>query len=241
MEKDIELIENYLSGSLSEQDKATVEERLKGDTAFARRFKIVKDSYVALDPEIQALEEDLKSIYLEHQQESTPISWRLSYSIAASLLVLSMAFLGYFMWVQNPGPESLYLSYLEIPANNIVTRGELGDNALKRGMEAYEEQDYQTALDQLQEVLKENPGHEGALFYSGICELLLDHDQNALVLLKAFEGMTSSEYYTAAQWYLGLAYLKMNDPQTASEILTRLQQQGNGKYAAQARDLLKEL
>ena len=241
MEKDIELIENYLAGNLSEDDKIKVEARLAAEPVFADRFEIVKGSYVALDPEVQALENDLQSIYQDFQKAPAPRAWRMGYAIAASVLVLTLAFLGYFLWVQNPSPEALYISYLEIPANNIATRGAATDDALKLGMEAYDQQDYQLALDRLQEVLQSQPSHEGAIFYSGICQLLLGQDQNALVSLKSFEQMTSSEYYSPAQWYLGLTYLKIDDTQSAGKVLTKLQQSGKGKYAVQAAELLKEL
>jgi hypothetical protein len=174
VEKDIELIENYLTGNLSEDDKITVEARLADEPKFADRFEIVKGSYLALDPEVQALENDLQSIYQDFKKAPTPGVWRISYSIAASVLVISLAFLGYFIWIQNPSPESLYITYLEVPGNNIATRGAPGDDALKLGMEAYDQQDYQLALDRLQEVLKNQPTHEGAIFYSGICQLLLE-------------------------------------------------------------------
>lgn len=241
MEKDIELIENYLAGHLSDDDRLAVEERIAAEPEFASRFEIIKGSYIALNPEVQALENDLQSIYQDFKKASTSGGWRMSYTIAASVLVITLAFLGYFLWVQNPGPESLYISYLEIPANNIATRGEAGKEALIRGMEAYDQQDYQLALDQLQEVLKDQPTHDGAIFYSGICQLTLAQDQNALDSFKSFDRLTSSEYYTPAQWYLGLVYLKMEDIQSAKQVLTKLQQSGNGKYAVQAEELLREL
>ena len=219
-----------------------VEQRLLEDTRFASRLELIKNSYIALDPEIEALENDLRAIHEEFQPTTeSNSSWRKSYLVAASLVVISLTFIGYLMWFQNPTPESLYLSYMEAPPGNITVRGEQTDQLLERAMEDYEQGNYQSAREQLIEVRNSQPDHHGALFYSGICHLMLEQYQSALTVFKSFETLDSSEYYTASKWYLSLNLLKTNQIEMAKLVLEQLQQLQNGNYSKQAAELLYKL
>ena len=242
MEQDIELLEKYLKGSLSAEDRSLVERRLSEEPQLASRLEIIKGSYIALDPEIEAFEHDLKEIHMEFQSGSkVPHRWRKGYLVAASLVAISLAFLGYLMWFKNPTTESLYLSYLEAPPNNITVRGQPIDQLLESAMTYYEQEDYQSALEQLTEFLRVRPDHQGALFYRGICHLMLGQFQSSLMVFESFEAMDSSEYYTAAKWYLSLNLIKMGQVVEARSQLEQLARLQNGKYSRQAKELLDRM
>ncbi|GJM30129.1 MAG: hypothetical protein DHS20C17_27640 [Cyclobacteriaceae bacterium] len=242
MEQDIKLIEDYLNGDLSPEDRSMVSNRLKEDSVFARRFEIIRGSQLALDPEIELFESDLKSVQNEYQSASETLTWwRKSYGVAAVLLIVSTTFLGYLFWFQNPSSESLYLSYLEAPPNNISVRGQLTDEQLIEAMEAYDQQNYALALEHLQQVLEVEPDHYGALFYTGVCYLLLEQYQSSLSLFQSLTKTDSNEYYTAAKWYLSLNLLKLDQIAKAKSELQQLQQMENGNYSRLAEKLLNEI
>lgn len=242
MEQDIELIENYLNGNLSADESSVVDQRIKTDPQFASRVQILKQSYLALDPEIEAFREELKSIHAETQSQQQFSIWQhKKYLIAASITLISMLFAGYMIWFQAPNPESLYQAYMQIPDNNIAVRGEPDGNQMGLAMEAYDKENYLSALNQLNNILEVAPNNPGALFYSGVSYMAMEQYSDAISTFQGLIELESHEYYTAAQWYLSLSLLKTNQLESAKSQLEQLQQLNQGQYSRKAGELLNKL
>ena len=244
MEQDIELLERYLNGDLHSNEKEEVEERLKSDPTFADRMKILQDSKAAILNPVDDFRNELRQVINEQEQgalveEKRPFNWR--YGIAAALFAIALTFAAYLIMLKPPTADALYADNFNIPPENITVRDQPGDDLLSEALDAYNQDNYQEALGLFQEFLQEDPQHQGVMFYSGICQLVLDQNEQALVTFQNISTQQTGEYLTAAQWYLGLTYLKLDHLDQAKATLGDLHRAGNGNYSRDAGILLEKI
>jgi tetratricopeptide (TPR) repeat protein len=104
--------------------------------------------------------------------------------------------------------------------------------------QAYEQGNYQKALDGFNSILKDG-NDPGVLLLTGNCNLILGNiseaKNNFRVLIKDYK-----EHDTQAKWYLSLCYLKEGDVDRAKMMLEELS--GTEiSYANKAKELLKRV
>ncbi len=243
MEQDLELIESYLQGTLTVEEQSAVEDRMRNDTAFASRVRLVDEMSKALNTEVADFKKDLEIIEqeLKSKKKNSRQNFNYRYLMAAAVSIVALVVASYLIWFQAPTPDRLFSDYFQVPPENITVRASSGSELLRAALQAYNQQDYQSAVSGFEQVLANEPENEGVLFYSGICYLALEQPQDARNRFHILQKFESGEYLTAAQWFLGLTYLKLNDIDKARDILSALHEKGAGKYAADAGQLLKEL
>ena len=241
MEKDLEIIENYLAGNLEAAQKAQVENRIDKDPSFAQKVSLVKETSEVLKIDVAGFRKDLATI----EEEFATNRWSIrrffkenSYLMAAAIALIAMVGVSYLIWFQNPPTSELFAANFQIPPENITTRADLESNALTQGLEAYNEQNYLSANEQFAQVLTSDPNNQAVLFYSGICHLTLSEEQQAIDKFEKIIASGTGEYLTAAKWYLGLTYLKLQDIPQSKVVLEELYQSESGTYEARAGDLL---
>ena len=144
--------------------------------------------------------------------------------IAASTIVL----LGLAWWIYEGGSASetdlqqLYVQYYQ-PYDNVVHPIERANQlqSLKdKAFNAYENGNYAEAV-RLFETLKRQNQERYLEFYQGIGLMALDRHLEAQELLQAYIE-AEGELKTRALWYLGLSYLKTNNPTAAKKTLQSL-------------------
>ena len=105
----------------------------------------------------------------------------------------------------------------------------------------YDKQDYAGASYEFEKELKQNPGDEKTLFYSGVSYLSTGETDKAITNFSKVLQNKDGEYYDSAQWYLSLAYIKKKDTENARKNLTELKNNSKSKYQKQADETLKEM
>jgi hypothetical protein len=98
-ENDIELIENYLSGKLTEQENIAIKNRIKNDTNFAGEVEFIRDLKIS-SKELgrNELRNKLQKIAADNNSGENKNNLRTHFAIAASALVLiGLASILYFM------------------------------------------------------------------------------------------------------------------------------------------------
>lgn len=243
-EKDIDIIENYLAGTLSVEDKQEVEARMLTDQEFAQRVEILKSLPHLVDESSLDFRNELEGIYQEYQQKQKP-SRTLpprTYWIAASLALL-LSVIGLLIWLLPTSltSQEIYAANFTMPADNITVRNDQSvASALQSAMEAYNVQDYTTAITHFEDFLQGESAHVPALFYSGVSYLALAEVGKAIQNLQKVTQIQDPTYAISAQWYLGLAYLKQNNTEQARKIFSSLKESGSS-YASKADTVLQQL
>ncbi|MGI9543013.1 MAG: tetratricopeptide repeat protein [Cyclobacteriaceae bacterium] len=247
MEPDLELIEKYLAGELSEAEKENTELRLQKDETFAHRLELTKNMKGALLPDVEGFKGDLKEVFEEYDSEKTlegtsnPF-FKGPYLIAASVVLLLGVSVIYLLLFQSQSPQQLYAANFSVPAENISVRNdsEVNDD-LQKALKAYNEANYSEALSYFDKVGSSEPQSEAVIFYSGICYMMLDQPDEAIINLERVLENESSSYATTAQWYLGLSLLQKEDATGAKKIFEELVLKNGSNYAKKAEIILKQL
>ena len=241
MEQDLALIDEYLHGNLSPEERVKVDRRIKQDPVFANRVRIIRDSEIAMSHDIEGFKNDLKEIdsnFRSIKSQSDLVLNKSSYLLAAAATIISLVFAGYLIWFQNPTPDRLYAVNFQIPAENITVRAGGMDDTLSAALQAYQEADYGQAVLLFEQVLKTKPDYQGVIFYAGICYLSVDKDQEARDKFQKVLALEPKEYHSAARWYLGLTFLKIDELEHAKDVLQQLYESKSGNYSKDAGRLL---
>lgn len=103
-EKDIELIEDYLSDKLSAEEKLAFEQRLKNEAEFADYFSFVNDLKLSSKEFRKTeLKEKLKKIVSESlSSETSTNTFKKYFAIAASVIAI-VGLAAFFYWMQSKG------------------------------------------------------------------------------------------------------------------------------------------
>ncbi len=216
-EKDIELIESYLAGKLSQAALAETERRLQSDQGFRMQVEIMRDLPVAIKSESAEFREDLKKV-LEEGKTKTRKVRRLSMTniilavAAAVTLLLAVNFL-----LSEPSPDELYAAHFVVPQENLTVRNEqIHDTHLLEAVKAYSAGNFDLASQHFQSFLAANPEHQAARFFYGMSQMANEDYSHALQTLKILQD-DPGIYDQSLQWYLGLLNLKLGK---TSEALT---------------------
>ncbi len=110
-----------------------------------------------------------------------------------------------------------------------------------RAMAAYQRDDLDTAIEQLQTLSEMQPDNPGEVsFYEGVSLLLAGRSKEAIAPLRRAVEIGDSSQIEKSHYYLALAYLKRNQPQQAIEELDAITESGS-EYLIAARQLREKI
>jgi FimV-like protein len=239
-----EIIERYLEGELSQEERLAFEARLHAETALAEEVAL----HQHLRTGIQAsgrnrmldmlAETDRKMPAYHPPAQIIPFGEAARsrfYQIAAAVILLLIPL--YLVLDYNRRPNKLFAAYFS-PHQAVMV--ESGD-PMAQAMQEYQRQNYAQALPILEKMLSERANHDTTLFYQGNSSLALGKADEAI---SSFEKLTTDQanpFYHEAQWYLALAYLKDKQPEKARNLLNSLSADANHPHQKQAAELLQKL
>lgn len=248
-ENDIALIESYLQGELSAEEKRAVEQRLARETDFKLLFEDTRTMIEGLGAirhkgllgRIDELEEGLGNP-LESKKETRVIYWTVQ-RIAATFIGLAVVAITSWYVVRGDGAISgpvLYEDYHKSYPNVVVptTRSEESLTLLTRTFRAYDQALYDSAAILFEELLQEDK-REFVRLYAGLTYIEIDENDKAQFLLTTIIS-EKGEYEIQATWYLALNYIKTEDYDNAKSLLTDLISTST-TYQKKAQELLKKM
>ena len=106
-------------------------------------------------------------------------------------------------------------------------------------MNAYNQQDYQTAIETLNEYLELVPTDYGIALYLGIAQMEIGKNSEAVVSFTM--AQKDIKFAQQAQWYQALLYLKMNETSKAQEVLNEISTNNSHYQQQKAIQLLDKL
>ncbi len=237
-----ELIERYLQDDLQGDERVRFEQDMREDAALATEVELQQSVQQLLAQEgVQALDQQLTDLRKDYGTETPKLlPFRKIWFAAAAVLVLAIAYIGFFMQAEPLSGEEAFTSYFEpYPADNAVrSEGDsLKQSQMVMGLEAYKRADFKKAMKLLQPLLQESIR---ARFYYGVSQLAIGETEKATAIL-AEMGNENSIYEDPAAWYSALGFLKLGEKERAVNLLEKIVEVARGKYRNLAIELLKKL
>lgn len=243
-EKDIELIDAYHKGKLTDRELSEFEKRRTEDAEFDQQA----EDYLHVMSEIRSFGEQdfmkkLKSWEegIAGQKTGKVIPLKRMLAIAAVIIILMIP-IGYLL-LQNasqPDNRELFLSYFQ-PYEDVISERSKEQGLQEKGLSAYNQQNYRAAIAYFEGYLDENIQDKAIKVYLSISYLAVGEAEKAANLLEGVSKSATGLYQEVSAWYLALAYLDLNESKKAAAQLSVIAKQQDHMFKAQAEELLKEL
>lgn len=245
-ERQHELIEKYLAGTLAAADEADFE-GLRQEPAFNETLRLHRQLAENLSSEklhrFRAQVQAADQAWAQGQKPTAKVR-RLTFGrqigIAASLLLLlalSLYLLGPFSGTQA---DTLFALHFEPYQMVLNQRSETADLPLQQqGIAAYQSGDYQAAAAAFRQLAAEAPQQELFSFYAALSDLAAGAATTAVARLEVLSREGSDGLQQQSRWYLALALLKAEETARCKDTLSQIKA-GDYRYQ-KAQELLKQL
>lgn len=228
------LIEGYLNNTLTALQQQEFGRLMGEDRQFAEEVAFHEKMKTAIRLEER---QNLKARF--DALDASPHPTKLWWYAAAAVFVLGV--IGWWTSTLFPqNSEDLYHSYFEPYPNTVdpIVRSDAGQSGLSdQAFEWYDKGDYDKASAAFGDLYKHSQRAQD-LFYQAVALMASGHHAEAIPLLE--QQKKDGSFFEAAQWYLGLAYLKDGQVSKAKTHLEKVRDSG-GFLSPQAVKLLDEL
>lgn len=231
----------YLEGKLASDERYEVEQTLLRDPLAQTALDGLRESGLS-GVELQNDLNDIRQGW-HPRPKTTNIRW----TAAAAVALLVFTAWAAWAYYHDQQPASLYAEYFAISAENedyLAVRGEeeITVPGLSVALEAYQQQDYQQSLALFQSLREDHPFDGFILRYTAMAAMQVgDYYAAEQALEQCLAVDVPAMDRMAAQWYLALVYLRLDRQGEGQNLLQELAAAGNGMYASQAQQLLREL
>lgn len=215
-----EIMDAYLQGHLSPEERSAFKERLDQDPEFRNTF----EWHQKMSNAIQEIEfrQTLAQLQSSSQQKKDAKirSWKPLLGIAATVVFL----IGLF-WViyLNKAPSlQKQLAQVELDPGLPTLLGTSQEVAFGEGMNAYKLRDFEVAKTYWSPLLIAHPSNDTLLFYLAQVDLGTGQNKAAQEKLEQIETQKESPFREKVNWYLAIAALRLAEPTTAIELLKRI-------------------
>jgi hypothetical protein len=218
-EQDWELMEDYLSGKMTQPEQSAFKARLDTEPALQEiRLLItgIKESVLTekLDLFHKAATEKTPSI----APSAAPVRKMRTYWVAAAATIIVIALSVIFFFNGN-NDAKLVAAYFEPDPGTATTMGASENYAFDRGMVDYKSGKYAAAIEAWRPLLAANNTSDTLNYFSGISFLALYKADSAEIHLRPVWNNDTSSFFTDAGWYLSLALLSQGKRAEARTLL----------------------
>lgn len=230
------LIERYFSHRLSDEGFQELKQLLETDIDFRQEFySQLEVRQVIAHENHRPLKERLQNLDRK-QKKKKP--WVL-YAAAVSILIA----IGLLFYDTQTDYQKLYATHFE-PYPNVISLTTRSDSIREENteiaFELYRNRQFKEAAAEFQEVYSSNP-KEYVHFYYGVSLLANgDIEEGIRVLESLSRNEEHSDFTTVANWYLGLGYIKLEQPEQARYYLQKVVEVEN-TLSSRAKEVLAKL
>jgi TolA-binding protein len=242
MERNQEVIRNYIEGQLSDIDRRVFDNLIATDAELAAEVQLFRDlKTVSQHKDLFDLKQKLRETVA-----NTPIEPDFSANFDTDTtdtegakaipkigrqtwwIVLAMgiiAILAAFFWFnanETKRIQNIAQQFDIQPFETIIHFDSTDTRPLARALQAYNRKDYTEAETLLMLHLKSNSNDADAAFYLGMCQALTGHFELASATFEQTIKATNSSLKIPAQWYLALCYLHLGEANKAHALLNTL-------------------
>jgi len=231
-----ELVYKYFQKTIDSEELVEFERLLLEDYAFKKQVELERQTKEAI---ISIKKDELKHVLRQAEKETSgkkrlPIFW-------AASIVIGLGFLTLF-WLNGGDIDNkeLYTAYFEVYPNIIAppVRGSDSISEIQKDFMPYERRDFKSASTIFEQRF-EDTNAPYYLFYQGVSELELGHTNKAISILEKHKAYRD-RFESYSNWYLALAYLKMDDLEKSKILLSNIIAQQTYNHS-KAKELLQQL
>lgn len=214
-QEEFELIENYLLGNLESSEQQTIEQRIQEESTFKNSVEELRTLILGLESE--SLKSSMNTFHDEMDKNENeapkkaliPIKW---YQLMAAALIVIAA--GSF-WLTEDRNDVLFDKYFT-PDPGLPTTMSTTDNyEFYKGMVTYKQGNYKEAIEQWEKLLVSETKNDTLNYFLGAANLARNNEAAAIDYLNKVLANDQFAFGEEATFYLGLAYLKAKDKETA--------------------------
>lgn len=244
----LEEIDGYLYDELSESQLALFEAELANNKNLYSEVDLVKNIDMAIqEKDIMELRNSLNNIVNENKKEKKTEqslagrfqSKRIAHSVVAASLILAM---GITALIRYTSEEPIYQKYYTTYETAGISRSSNStpDQAFALALQKYNSQDYQTALNLLQEVISRDQDNIASHFYSATSLQELGKYKNAIEEYQVVIVDKDNLFIEQAEWYIGLCYLQIKEDEKAFKQFKKILK-NKGFYHQKAEAILRKI
>jgi len=234
-----EIIDNYILGNLKGDDLIQFVEKLYADPVLAQKVKIRK----AIIQGIEAIvSEELKIKLIDHDRKMERTKRFSNWTIKriAAVAILLVAFGSFTVFFQHKYSRSKY-SKFDLPEIGLPNKmsADNSNTQFVKAMNEFKLKNYKSASIQFGVLLEKQPVNDTLLYFTGISAYRTGDFQKGIVNFSKILLYEKSNFYSIAQYRLGLCYLSEGDKDKAKELFTLIANNPNHKYAVDSQKVLK--
>lgn len=227
-------IEEFLDKELPKTESDAFRQELDNNETLAQEVQFIKEVNESItDDEVYYLRQKL-NLLINQQSNKIPFI-KIASGIAAGIVII----FSILTITKGPNPLEAYDQFYSPYVSDLSTRSaENKITGLQFGIKLYEEGDYETAVNILENYNNENFDSPAGKYYLGLSALAASQHH---IAQKCFEELINSENYSYslhAKWYLGMLYLKKGQTELAKPLFEELSNTDN-YYSARAKKILK--
>ncbi len=231
--KHIELIEAYLEGNLSEEEKVDFEVQLLVDKDLEEEFELYKKIVGGFQDirlenirkKLQAIDDEMDSI---SNKPSAKFYW---WAGLAACLIFFQIFLNY---TKNSIP-------LPLEEGLPVLMGDDHNLTFQNAMQLYKNGKYDASINRFKQLVVANPTNDTLLYFIGCAELNIQKYQEASQYFKYVSTKSNSVFYLKSKYYLAYSLYKTNQSKEAKLILHELISNYENPFVEETKLFLKEI
>ncbi|PJE46331.1 MAG: hypothetical protein CUR34_10160 [Sediminibacterium sp.] len=212
------LLNGYFDNTLTESELIAFNELLEKDASFAEELAFRKNLKHGIHINERAR---IKATIKKFETANNKQTFQQKYfKWIAAATTITFILIALNQYTQNPKPETLfqefYTGYPNIIAPSERSKNNI-DSLTQSAFAAYDREAFKEALEGFK-ILEEQQKTAYTSLYIGICYLELKNSVAAIEILQKAISLNNT-YSLTAKWYLALAYLQNDQPESAIEIL----------------------
>ena len=247
-QNEIDLIEQYLEGSLDEEKKRIIEEKISMDENYAENFEQYKllidgvnySGRKKLYTKIEEWDMELSGDYEVESEQSSQKPFKWYYAAASIVIFFVTGFLIYFNL--NSGYDRIVADYYKtyVYLSDDKRGDNIEKNSIKHIFEYYERGEYIQFIQMINK-LEDGQKTDEVIFYIANAYQAIENYDEAIPLYEQVIIKSNSVYGNGSKWYLALCYLSMDKVEQARPLLEELKGLKTSYYSAKAINLLEDL
>jgi tetratricopeptide (TPR) repeat protein len=248
MKVDLEILENFYEGRMSNPERKAFEELILSDKQAAedlQNYILSRTAIASASNERlkQHLSESGKTLKMPDKGKTLFVRYL---AVAASIAIL--AGLGWIMFLffhPQKSSEEIYLSYYQQPdISEFTVRGEENDSGQlfwDRGLDYYANHKIKMAEAEFNKIIQTNnvSSASKAYFMLALCYMEMNESQKAIQTFGRVSDKSTFVYMK--QYYSALCLVRMEKKKEASDLLQKIIQDQNHPYRKNAIHILREL
>ncbi|OFX18540.1 MAG: hypothetical protein A2033_02440 [Bacteroidetes bacterium GWA2_31_9] len=212
------LIESYLDGELSEQEKLQFEQELKTNKELANDLLIHQEIRNALgDEDLIDLREKLSIIRDDYHRKEKK---KKLFTVYASSSIIVIAFITTFLFYNKSYTnDELYNMYYEHYDAETITRGEVKPTIeiFTNALRIYDKGKYAEAIKLFEQISDTSVFYQPKEYYTALSYMELQNFDKALNHIEPLLQNNKSSLRENIMWFSGLCYLKTNQNDKAKQ------------------------